>query len=230
MNLSFLLELFALFLTISVLLYLFVGDNALFRIVTYLFIGVVAGYMTVLIVANVLLPRLANLLLSGNLLLMIVGGVLVLLGLLSLFKLFPRLSQVGTIPMAILVGVGAAVAIGGAVFGTLFGQVGGTFNLFNVRQGGNLFSGVYVLVGAVSSLAYFQFTTRGRASASAPEETTVRRATWMEILAKIGQVFIGITLGAVFAGVYVAAISALVERLGFMFNTIIHILQSMKIL
>jgi hypothetical protein len=226
MDLPFLFEIFGLFLTISILLYLFLGDNALFRLVTYLFIGVVAGYVSVLILFNVLLPRLSALIFSGDLLLMIVGGILILLGILLFFKLSPRLSRFGSLPMAILVGVGAAVAIGGAVFGTLFGQVGGTLSLFKVRQGGNLLAGAYVLVGAVSTLAYFQFSTRSRAATPVVnEETTAPRATLLEVLAKIGQVFIGITLGAMFAGVYTAAISAMVERLGFIFETVFKLFR-----
>ncbi len=221
--LSLLGDLVLLFLTLSVLLYLFIGDNGFFRLVTYIFIGVVAGYVTVLIFFNVLLPRFLALLQSGNLPLMVVGGILALLSLLTLFKLSPRLSRLGAIPLGILVGVGAAVAIGGAVFGTLAGQLGGTFASFNVRQGGNLLAGVYVLIGAISTLAYFQFSTRSRSAAPVADETAVRRATSVEILAKIGQVFIGITLGAMFAGVYTAAITALVERLGFIYETAVSI-------
>ena len=92
----FLLEIFGLFLTISVLLYLFVGDNALFRLVTYLFIGVVAGYVTIMILFNVLLPRLASLLsFQETHLFTAVGGVLALMGMLLFFKLSPRLSRFG---------------------------------------------------------------------------------------------------------------------------------------
>ncbi len=223
-TLAILLDVFGLFLTISILLYLFFGDNALFRLVTYLFIGVAAGYIAVLIVFNVLLPRLATMLLSGNFLYVVIGGILIVLGILSLFKLFPRLSRFGSLPMAILVGVGAAVAIGGAVFGTLFGQASGTFALFNLRQGGNLLSGVFVLVGAICTLAYFQFSTRTRATAPVTEEeVTAPRATLLEWLAKIGQVFIGVTLGALFAGVYSAAITAMVERLVFLWDTIYNV-------
>jgi hypothetical protein len=42
----------------------------------------------------------------------------------------------------------------------------------------------------------------------------------VESLARIGQVFIGITLGALFAGVYASALTALMERIGFLFNVI----------
>jgi hypothetical protein len=224
--LPLLLEIFGLFLTISVLLYLFFGDNALFRIVTYLFIGVVAGYITILAIFNVLLPRLGMLIFSGNPTFTIIGGVVALLGILLFFKLSPRMSRLGSVSMAILVGVGAAVTIGGAVLGTIFGQVAGTLNLFNVNNGNRLLEGVYILVGVVSTMAYFQFNTRSRVvTPVADEETTAPRATTLEILAKIGQVFIGITLGAMFAGVYTAAITALVERLGFIFETVLSILK-----
>jgi hypothetical protein len=43
-------------------------------------------------------------------------------------------------------------------------------------------------------------------------------------MAKIGQVFIAITLGALFAGVYATAITALIERLDF----IMQFLQSLS--
>jgi hypothetical protein len=161
------------------------------------------------------------------------GTVPFVLGLMLLFKLSQRLSAVGTLPLAALVGIGAAVAVGGAVFGTIFGQVSGTINLFNLQEGGyaRLLEAVFVLLGTISTLAYFQFSTRRRTAVSAeplPADPAaeagptapVRRASALEALAKLGQVFIGITLGAVFAGVYTAAITALIERLGFVIDTV----------
>jgi hypothetical protein len=237
MDLKLILELVGLFLTVIVLLYLIFGDNALFRIVTYSFIGVAAGYVLIMVLFQVMLPRLYSLYTGlenpDGLLAGVLGIIPFILGLLLLFKLSPRLSAVGTLPMAIMVGIGAAVAIGGAIFGTISGQVGGTIGLFNPNQTGNaprrLAEGIFVLVGAISSLAYFQFSTRTRTEA-ASTEVTARRGGVMEVLAKIGQVFIGITLGAAFAGVYTAAISALIERLGFSINTIDSLLRYFKIL
>lgn len=213
-------------LTVMVLLYLFIGDNALFRIVSYTFVGVASGYVAVVIFFHVLIPRLIDPLLRGQLFALIP----LLLGVLLLFKLSPHLAFLGTWSMAVLVGVGAAVAVGGAIFGTLFGQVSGTLSIFPqlgqlgpaMQQGAagdwlaRLFEGLFVLVGTVSTLAYFQFGAANRPNQPA------RRARGIEILATIGQVFIGITLGATFAGVYVAAISAFVERL----STLINVLAS----
>lgn len=230
---KFILELVGLFLTLMVLLYMIIGDNALFRIVTYTFVGIASGYVTVLVLFQVLLPRVFTILRAENPALIALGLIPFVLGLLLLFKLFPRFSSVGTLPMAALVGVGAAVAIGGAIFGTLFGQVLGTIRLFNLQAAGEnagarFLEGVFVLVGTISTLAYFQFGIRSRPAASADASVQVeavgpasaRRSPGMEALAKLGQVFIGITLGAMFAGVYTAAITALIERIGFVIDVV----------
>jgi hypothetical protein len=222
MDLILLLEIGSLFLTLMVFLYLIIGDNPLFRLVTYTFIGVASGYVAILVIFQVLLPRIASLVFSGETVLMVFGLIQLILGILLLTKLWQRTSFLGTIPMAILVGIGAAVTIGGAIFGTLFGQIVGTIGIFNMNQPGNplvrLLEGVFVLIGTISTLAYFQFSVRSKAAASETEEPPARRALSLELLAKVGQVFIGITLGAMFAGVYTAAISAMIERIGFIFD------------
>jgi hypothetical protein len=104
-------------LTVLVFSYL-LGDNPVFKFVSALFVGITAGYFAVVIIYQVILARLVAPLLQGSIVSLI---PLVLSGLL-LLKLSPRLSRAGDIPMAVLVGVGAAVAIGGAVLGTLFGR------------------------------------------------------------------------------------------------------------
>ena len=194
MDTAFLLEIGGLFLTLVVLLYLIVGDNALFRLVTYTFIGVAAGYVTIMVIFQVLLPRISILLVSQEPLLVIIGAVEILLGLMLFLKLWNRTSFLGALPMAILVGVGAAVTIGGAVFGTLFGQIRGTIGLFDMQRNGDpllsLLEGTFVLVGTVSTLAYFQFHMRSK-TALPEQETKNRRAPVLEVLAVIGQGFIG---------------------------------------
>jgi len=228
MDVTFLLEIAGLFLTLVVLFYLIFGDNALFRLVTYTFIGVVAGYVVILVIFQVLLPRLSSLLISQEPALVLIGVVEIVLGLMLFLKLWQRTSFLGALPMAILVGVGAAVTVGGSVFGTLFGQIGGTIGLFDLQKNSDpllsLLEGTFVLVGTVSTLAYFQFNVRSKA-ALAEQDGKAGRAPVIKVLAVIGQVFIGITLGAMFAGVYTSALTALIERIGFIFNFISRFLQ-----
>lgn len=204
-------------LTLCVFSYLF-GDNFLFRIATYILVGVSSGYVFFTLLFQVIIPRLIvplqGYLAAGDLghLLIVVIPPLIL-GALLLTKMSPRLASLGTLPMAYLVGVGAAVAVGGAVFGTLFGQVRGAAAT-PAAAAFPILEGFIVLVGTVCTLAYFQFGALSRSG------QPVRRAPFVESLASIGQVFIGITLGALFAGVYAASLTALMERLEFLLLTV----------
>ena len=69
-----------------------------------------------------------------------------------------------------------------------------------------------MLLGTVLTLASFHFTA-GRA----PDGTPKRYAI-LEAIGSFGRVFIAITLGVLFAGVYVAALTAMIERLSSMIN------------
>lgn len=207
----------SLVLTLLVFSYL-LGDNLLFRLATYIFVGVTAGYVTTIVIYQVIWPRIVLPLFNGTTSERILAAVPLLLGVLLLFKLFPSLSQFGSIPMGYLVGMGAALAVGGAVMGTLLGQVEGAAAMFRfdapTSEAGSpvfkLLEALVLLIGTVTTLVFFHFTTRKQ------QTEDQQRPGWMEILAKIGQIFIAVTFGALFAGVYLAAIAALVDRLDFL--------------
>lgn len=198
-------------LSLMVLSYL-IGDNPAFRVAVYIFIGVSAGYAAAVAWHQVLYPRLIVPLISGNLLTIIP----LVLGLLLLLKLSPRVARLGTPSMAFLVGVGAAVAVSGAVMGTLFPQTWASMNALNFSDAGqywleHLVEGIVILVGTVTTLVYFHFGAK--ATAAGPQRgKLVNRLSW------VGQGFIAITFGVLFAGVLMAAITALIERLNFIFS------------
>jgi len=212
-------------LTLLILSFIF-GDNPLFRIASYLFVGISAGYAAVLLIYQVLWPRLVVPIVAGNWIM----AVPLALGLLLLFRLVPSLSRVGNLSMAYLVGAAAAVAIGGAVIGTLLGQARGAINAFDPQTtqsgpGGPLVQIVEALVlllGTVATLAYFQFSARPR-----PGQPPQRPAA-VETLGKVGQIFIAITLGSLFSGVIAATLAALIERIGFIQTTIINLPTLLK--
>jgi hypothetical protein len=213
--------LIAFLLTVLVLSYV-LGDNVLFRLAIMIFIGASTGYAAVMIIYQVLIPRLINPLMTvpGNeRALLIIPAVLAIL---LLFKLSRKLTRLGNPAMGFLTGVGAAVAISGAVSGTIFGQAGGAvapFDLSDVSNAGaissQLFGGFVLLVGTISSLAFFHFGARKQTDGS-----TDTQPQWIQVVGKVGQVFIAITLGALFAGVLSASLSALIERLSFILNII----------
>lgn len=207
----------AFLLTIFVLSYL-IGDQVLFRVAVYIFVGVSAGYVVAVVWHQVLVPQLFQPLLFGTMPARMLSAVPFFLALLLLAKAVPRISKVGTPSAAFMVGVGAAVAIGGALTGTLFPQAETAIQLFDLKMAGEqgipagwqvLESGL-MLLGTIGTLAFFQFSAK-RGDDGEPHRNPVTR-----FLAWIGKIFIAITFGFLFAGVYSAALTALIERLDFL--------------
>jgi len=208
-------------LTLMILSYI-IGDNPLFRIATYIFVGAAAGYVAVIVIYQVIIPRLIFPLMSGDIGQMAITVIPLVLAVLLFTKFIPRYSRLGNVSMAFLVGAGAAVMIGGAVIGTLFTQVAASINLFDpaaavANPGGigmQLLQGIVIVGGTVSTLAYFHFGVKPRTN------QPPQRGTIVQLLAVVGEFFIAVTLGALFSGVFAAALTALIERLGFLWTTI----------
>jgi hypothetical protein len=220
MSMEVVSALVGLILTLMVFSYL-IGDSPLFRFAIYLFIGVSSGYAAAVVLRSVFLPKFG--LLQTNDFNRIVLEVMIplLISATLLAKLSPRISSFGNIAMAVLVGVGAAAAVGGALIGTLLPQAQAAMNAFDLNSsGGNpnpllrLFEGGVMLTGTVLTLASFHFTM-GRAADGTPKRYPI-----LDGIAWIGRIFIAITLGVLFAGVYMAALTALIERLSSIINFI----------
>lgn len=203
-------------LTIMVLSYL-IGDNFFFRLAAHLFIGLTAGYLALLLIQHVIIPYLIEPLTEGGWTGWLWMGIPLLLILLLLLSQIPRLSGLGSVPLAFLAGLSAAVAIGGAVFGTLIPQVQTVIEGFDTAAWFDrpqetwvrIVDSVVMLIGAVCTLSFFHFGRKWRLEKKTQE---VERPRVLEILSKIGEVFIGITLGALFAGVFSSALLALMDR------------------
>ena len=201
------------------------GDNPLFRIGVYIFVGVSAGYVASVAFWQVIWARLFHPLIDGPSTPFESIGFLAfpLLGFaLILMKISPRLAGLARFVMAFIVGVGAAVAIAGALSGTLIPQMMGAINAFDMAAAGarniNFIeaatNAAIILAGTVLTLIYFHFGARPRPNG------TMRRFALIEALAWAGRIFIGITLGAIFAGTYSAALTALIERINSLINFI----------
>ena len=197
-------------LTLMILSYL-VGDNPLFRFAAYLFVGVSAGYVAVVtwhqvIVPNLFLPLVRTSWPARGLLL-----IPLFLFVLMLMKISPRLSWLGGPAVGYVVGVAAAVAVGGAILGTLVPQILAAAEPFDLRAANpieSMFNGSLLLLGTVTTLAYFHFGAR-----RAPDGM-VRRNPLVGLAAGMGQIFVALTFGVLFAGTYSAALTALIERIG----------------
>ena len=217
MPLDFIGAVLGLTLSVAILSYL-VGDNPLYRVAVHLFIGAAAGYAVVVAAVNVILPQLV-LSLFGPLdfATVLIIGVSWLLALLLLLKLANTQSALGRLPVAYLVGLGAAVAVGGAVTGTLFPQTAAAFvNVLPAADAPDSLLGLLeqpvsaliLLLGTVSTLMFFWYGGRSLAGGRADLPWLVKP------VARVGQVFIGTALGVLYAGVLAASLAYLAERLG----------------
>lgn len=196
--------------TLLILSYI-VGDNPAFRLAIHAFIGIAAGYVMAIVLQQVIVSKMVLPLVTGPDLDRLVAGMAVFLGLWLLAKIVPRTEWVARPVVALLVGTGAAAAVAGAMLGTIYPQTMASINLGSIDVSSpdllaQIFRGGVILLGTVATLAYFQFTLFGKNAAAG------KRGRLMNIISLVGQVFIAITLGALFAGAYSAALTALIDR------------------
>ena len=206
-------------LTVMVLSYL-IGDNFLFRIAASIFIGVTSGFLSVLIIRQILWPYLLAPMVGGTWIERLWVLVPLVLVLLLVMSQFPRFRGVGRIPLAFLAGLTASVAIGGAVFGTMIPQIRSIVLGFDPSRWYQtpgqpwlrILEAVVMLIAVISALSYIHF---GRSRSGDHDMRLILRPRIFEVMGKIGQVFIGIALGTVFAGIFSTALLALIDRLLF---------------
>lgn len=192
-------------LGIFVLSYL-IGDNPLYRLALHIFLGTVLGYAVGIMVRDVLLGMaLPGLLTSPTTMVIPLG-----LGLLLLLKGLPRQAFVGNTSMAYLVGVGTAVALAGALLGTLVPQTRATARALSraslTSRTLGLIDGLMIIVGTICTLLAFTFTTSERSQGDLDWQRVVRGA------ARVGRLFLLVAFGVAFAGVLTASLSVFVGR------------------
>jgi len=210
------------FFTVAILSYLLLDDNLLFRLGAYTLVGVSAGYLMAVMLSSVMLNQYLIPLLGSPLQKLPILILLVVLGLMLFGRLDPRGSGLALVPMAFLVGVGAAVVVGGSLTGTFLPQAVAAAepSLLPADAGGNLdllamLENWFVLIGTLTTLAYFHFSARPRGGAEPVLAPGIAQ------IAQVGKFFLAITLGALYAGALLSALAILVERIYFLVQAMI---------
>jgi hypothetical protein len=202
--------------------------RGIYRVAAYLLIGVSLGYGAIVAWHSVLSPRLLLRLESGQ------WGYLVplVLCLLLLTKAKRSWSGVGSVTLAFVFGVGAALAVGGALSGTLLPQIEATFVSLNPKHYADLTAqegGVSLIfvtnaalltLGTVCTLLAFSYTigTGTDTGRGGPGKRLVDGV--VQVASGFGRVFVMFTVGALLATTSISLLSALVERLRFVVETL----------
>ena len=187
-------------LTVSILSYV-IGDNPLFRLATHILVGVGAAFAVGVVISQVIYPSLivplTNTSPEGR------GQVLfgwfgVLGGVFMFAKLFRGASWLGNVAVGYIIGVGAGVAVGGALIGTLIPQTLGSVLSVDPRVVGldGLLVNGLILISTLTVLVAFTYSRSPKRSA-------------IGLFTSAGRTFLYIALGATFALVFIAGASAL---------------------
>jgi hypothetical protein len=215
-------------LALTLIVYCYLGRDipflyALYRIAAYVFVGVALGYGAIMAWHSVLVPRLLSRLEGGQWWYLVPLALCLLL----LTRVKRSWHGLGNVTIAFLFGVGAALAVGGGLVGTLLPQVEATFVSLNPAHyegiaslEGNLptiyaLNALLIAMGTISTLLYFYFTTEGGS-----RRTAGLRSRVVRLFAGFGRVFIMFTFGALFAMTAISRISLLVDRIRFIVDTL----------
>lgn len=200
-------------LTCAVLSYI-LGENPFSRLAQYLFVGVAAGYAAALAWNHVIAPRLVKPFQSPGEIWPY--ALYILLGALLLTRLWRPLAALGSIPLAILVGTGAALALGGILTGTLIPQVAASLQSIapahyggGIRGWAHALDAAFLLLATLAVLASFQHHRTG---------TGLGRFLYggTYALGRLGRIVIMVAFGTVLAGAALSFFTLLQSRLAFL--------------
>jgi len=195
--------------TFLILTYI-IGDSFLFRLAVYILIGAGAAYAAVVVFFDVLLKNILNVRDNPDTLVVVAIGLL--LGIMVWAKASPRFAWIGNIPMGYLIGVGAATVLGGAIIGTLGPQIVAAGAPVTSPSGGrpDVLLTIIVAFGTIITLLSFGYYRVGRNSP-------------MQMINIVGRrFFLMIALGAVFALVFMASVTLLLDRLYALYNLFVR--------
>ncbi len=190
-----------------------IADNPLYRFAQSLLVGTALGYVTAVLIRSAIMPRVASAI-SGTATLqqLGVGAAGLLLGLMLLPRFGrQRGSYWANFPLAVLFGAGAALALVGAVRGTLVPQMLDTVRLRGLTGGVAAQIGTALLaLLTVVTLLVFTYTLPAR-QARAGRESALRRG-----FRGLGRGLILLTFGVFFAATVTTYIAALVGQISAM--------------
>ena len=199
-------------LTLLVFSYL-LKDTILYRWALALLVGCGIGYGLGLAWHHILREWIMHALAASQLIQSIFYASPLVLGALLLLKGFSpnkalsRLSVLGNIPLAFLVGVGTATAVSGALVGTLVPQIIATGEVVSLESGNfGFIQGLIIVCGTVATLLFFSSNIN-------KQIVSDKGNLALKWISGIGHLFIVIALGFIFSGALTSALTVLLMRL-----------------
>ncbi|MCY3796200.1 MAG: hypothetical protein OXG84_00205 [Chloroflexi bacterium] len=211
-------------LTLMVFSYL-LGDapliGNLYRVAVYIFVGMTAAFTLIVSYEGLILPYLQDIQDQSSAWTTLgwradiyIFFTALLFALLLLLKPFKPLAWLTNSAFAVVIVVGAAVGVVGALNGTVFPLLHAAVALPEDLSAdfGALVDTLLIFVGTMTALYTFHYQARAGAD-GAEEESRIGRG-----FRHIGKVFLVTTLGAIYASTLLTSLTILTERIGFLFQ------------
>jgi len=202
----------AAFITIGIYTFLY-KENPAQKIGEYMIVGLGLAHSIVLAYQNVRTMAWGPMVNSGQWYM----AVPIILGFLLWTRFFKQYSYISRTAMALIVGVGAAVALRGSLDADLFGQL-----LATIRLPLDNPSNWLVVVGVFGTLAQFMYITTAVGTMGGRRNYLSEALHWIGTY--IGQATIMMALGAAFAYTIMGRVSTVIGRLQFLFRDWIYLI------
>ena len=206
----------AAFLTLCIYSFLY-RDNPFYRFAEHLFVGISVGYGIVLSIHQGLIPfawaPFWQAITQWHPGWGLTKLIPIAIGLLFFARLIPSYAWLIRYPIAILMGIGAGLAIPNVMQADIFRQVHGTLTPFSQIHAGTLsgpeiFGAILMLIGVISTLTYFFFSVEHRGVVGG--------------VSKVGILFLMIGFGSAFGNTVMGRVSRLIQRVEFLLQDWLH--------
>ncbi|MGH8003747.1 MAG: hypothetical protein ACRECJ_03365 [Limisphaerales bacterium] len=187
-------------LTLAIFSFLY-RENPFFRFAEHLLVGLSAGYFTVISVQGTLVPKVLEPIKAGDFWVVIPFILIILI----LGRLTEKTRPASRIPLALVIGAGAGVAVPALLQARILVQVGATMKPLNST------ANVLILTGVITTLIYFYFSREHKG--------------WWGRLAAVGTWYLMIFFGATFGNTVMSRISLLIGRLEFLFGDFLGLIR-----
>lgn len=194
-------------LTLAIYSFLY-KDNPVYKLAESWLIGLSIGYALVIFWQSTIIDLLIVPLFSEGKIILVFP---LILGLLMFSRFSRRSSWLSRIPIALMIGAGAGVAIPAMLYARTLKQMSASVMPLVTENGTFNIEVVVVAVGVISTLAYFYFSREHRG--------TVGK------IARLGTYFLMIFFGATFGYTVMSRMSTFIGRVDFLLTDFLHLIK-----
>ncbi|MDD3732868.1 MAG: hypothetical protein PHU88_10895 [candidate division Zixibacteria bacterium] len=194
-------------LTLAILTFLY-RDNPVYKLAESLLIGVSIGYFLVINWSNTIMDLMFVPLFTQGKLMLIIP---LILGLLMFGRFNRKTTVLSRIPIAVLIGSGAGVAIPAMLDARTLQQMSATVTPILAPDGLPNISELVVMAGVITTLIYFYFSREHRG--------------WWGKSATMGTYFLMIFFGTTFAYTVMSRMSTFIGRMEFLLSDFLKLTQ-----